>query len=192
MSSDKVHIVFRLKGNPVADKFYYQRDGTQLVEGRHVPVPEITFDVRAPLTLHARPFAVSVRDRWRRVFGDRYDIYIEAPDGTGPLLEHREVTQTPSQERVPMRAGDVLIVPGQPPRNGFYIRFPNTPIESLWSETAEEVYKKLLDHPLSGELIPLAEKFIPPPEHITTPAEVQAALLRERLGNRRVRPGDQG
>jgi hypothetical protein len=190
MSSDKVHIVFRLKGNPVADKFYYQRDGTQLVEGRHVPVPEITFDVRAPLTLHARPFAVSVRDRWRKVFGNQYDIFIEAPDGTGPLLEPREVAQAPAPDRVPHRAGDVLIVPGNPPRNGFYIRFPNTTIESLWSESAEEVYKKLLNHPLSGELIPLAEKYLAPSEPIVDPREIQRSLKTERYG--RIRRPDLG
>ncbi len=181
--SDTVHIVFRLKGRPTAEKLYYQRDGSQFVEGgRYAPMPEITSDVRAPLTLHARQFAVSVRDRWRKVFGNNYDIFIEAPDGTGPLLEPREVTEAPVPDRVPMHVGDVLIVPGQPPRNGFYIRFPGTSVESLWGETADGAYQKLTEHPLAAELIPLAEKFVPPPEPVIDPREVQRKLQTERYG----------
>jgi hypothetical protein len=179
--SDKVHIVFRLKGRPAAEKFYYQRDGSQFVEGgRYAPMPEITADVRAPLTLHAREFAVAVRDRWRKVFGNNYDIYLESPDGTGPLLEAREVTEAPVPDRVPMHVGDVLIVPGNP--KGFYIRFPQTSIESIWGETADACYQKLVEHPLAVELMPLAEKFVPPPEPVVDPREVQRALKTARYG----------
>jgi len=106
-------------------------------------------------------------------------------DSTAP-----PAAQTPVAERVPHHAGDVLIVPGAD--RFWYIRFPGSPFESIRGENPDECYRKLIGHPRSAEMMPLAEKFIPPPERIVTPAEVLEALRRERIGNRRVRPGDQG
>jgi hypothetical protein len=130
--------------------------------------------------------------RCRILCGLGYDAHVITQSG---IQLYDDVTQPPTlkapeQDRIPMHVGDVLIVPGQPPRNGYYVRFPQTAFESLWGETADAAYQKLVEHPLAAELIPLAEKFVAPPEPIVTPEQVQAALQRERYGNRRIRPGD--
>jgi hypothetical protein len=91
--------------------------------------------------------------------------------------------------RVLIREHGFQLAPN-PPRNGFYVRFPQTTFESLWGETADEAYQKLIENPRANILMPLAEKYVSPPEHITTSAEVLLALEREKYGNRRMRPGD--
>jgi hypothetical protein len=101
-------------------------------------------------------------------------LYSEATASPAP--------QVPIQDRGPMHVGDVLIVPGNPPRRGYYIRFPQTEFESLWGESAAEAYQKLIDNPRASILIPLAEKYVAPSEPIATP---------ETIPSYRIRPGSQ-
>jgi hypothetical protein len=117
----------------------------------------------------------------------RWDAHVVTPAGV-VLFDDviaPPVAEAPAQDRVPMHVGDVLIVPGNPPRNGFYIRFPGTSLESIWGSTADDVYKKLVEHPRAAELMPLAERFVPPPEPVVDPRELQRKLQAEKYGRLR-------
>jgi len=116
---------------------------------------------------------------------------IETPSGA---VLYEETLTTPSPVKTPdpqnMTVAGILIVAGNPPRGGFYIRFPGTQIESLWGSTPEETYQRLLDHPLSADLIKVAEKYIAPEPPIVDPREIQRSLQFERRG--RIRRPDLG
>jgi hypothetical protein len=105
------------------------------------------------------------------------------------IILYSEATAPPppqapkSTERVRMHVGEILIVPGGPPRRGYFIRFPETEFESIWGSDASEAYQKLIENPRASILIPLAEKYIAPPEAIVPPEAAQIPRLRP--GSRR-------
>lgn len=120
-----------------------------------------------------------------------WDAHILEP-ATGALLFEEAVqrftptTPTPSsEERTPMFVGNVLIVPAS--LNRWAIRFPNSGFESLYSDTPDDVYRKLAEHPRFAELVKFAEKYIAPPEPVIDPQEVARQMQFERHG--RLRPG---
>lgn len=94
--------------------------------------------------------------------------------------------QAPAPERVPHHAGEILIVPGAD--RFWYIRFPASPFESIKGVNPDDCYRKLIEHPRSAEMVPLAERYVAPPEHIVTPTEIKEAIRKERTKN--LRPGD--
>jgi hypothetical protein len=126
----------------------------------------------------------------RKLRANNYDAHIITPGGI--LLYEEELKSSlqnaEPEDRVPHQCNGILIVPGNPTH--WYIRFPNSAFESIRGNTPDECYQKLIENPRANILMPLAEKYVAPPEHITTPAEVLQALEREKYGNRRMRPGD--
>jgi hypothetical protein len=93
-------------------------------------------------------------------------------------------------ERQNMTIAGLLFVVGNPPRNGYCLRFPGTAIESLWAPTPEEVYQRLLDHPLAADLTKAAEKYNPPPE---PPVDIEALKRQIQFARHgRIRPADLG
>lgn len=103
-------------------------------------------------------------------------------DATAPPSEQRQ-----SSERGNMTIAGLLFVLGGPPRNGYWLRFPGTEIESLWGATPEEVYQRLMDHPLADRLLPQAEKYVASPEPPVDVEALKRQLTFARHG--RIRPG---
>jgi hypothetical protein len=135
--------------------------------------------------LMSREFAVPLCRDLRRA---DWEARIITPNG---IVLYEQETAPPSnnskpQDRVPHHVGGILIVPGNP--RGWYIRFPNSAFESIFGETPDECYRKLIEHPRSAELQRHAERFVAPEEPLVTPAQVMQAVERERYRN--LRPGD--
>jgi hypothetical protein len=112
-----------------------------------------------------------------------WNARVVRPDG---VVLYEEETAPPQQkpksaERLTHRAGSILIVPGAV--RGFYIRFPNRPIESIYGDTPQECYDKLVAHPEFAELSQFAEQYVPAPEPVVPPET--APVSRLRPGSRR-------
>jgi hypothetical protein len=137
--------------------------------------------------LMSRDFAVPLCRNLRQA---DWQARIVTPNGI-VLYEEQTAPPPPSnyvkpQDRVPHYVGNLLIVPGNP--NGWFIRFPGTAFESIFAETPDECYRKLIDHPRSSELQRHAEKYVVPEVPPVTPVQVLQAIERERYRN--LRPGD--
>jgi hypothetical protein len=131
--------------------------------------------------LMSRDYAVVLA---RKLNANGWNTHVITPEN---IILYSEATacpvpQAPLQDRGPMHVGNILIVPGNPPRRGYFIRFPQSEFESLWGETAAEAYQKLIENPRATILIPLAERYTAPPDPITTPGT--APISRFRPGNR--------
>ena len=87
----------------------------------------------------------------------------------------------PTPERIPMTVpgSGILIVPVNP--RGWYVRFPNTPFESIFADTAAAAYQKLIEEYPSR--IPHAEKCPMEPEPFPQPQ------LQQPQPQSRLRPG---
>lgn len=118
-----------------------------------------------------------------------WDAHILDPS-TGSLLYEEAVARfdpapTPKDERAAMFVGNILIVPGNP--RGYFIRFPGQNLESIFGNTADEAYQKLIEHPQANTLIPLAERYIAPD---IQPIDPQGVARQEQFARHgRLRPG---
>jgi hypothetical protein len=160
------------------------RDGARYYLGTFVDDPRARGNVLPQLLpassvrqswLGSRDRAVSLVKELRQ---HSWDAHILDP-GTGSLLYEEAVQRygapTPaSEERVPMQRAGILIVPGNP--RGYFIRFPGQSIDSIFGNTADECYQKLISHPQAKTLLPLAEKYVEPTETHTEPAIPRARL----------------
>jgi hypothetical protein len=178
MSADtRVRIVIDWQG---VRYFFVRMDGT-------VPNVEPPERVRNAALL-SREVAVAV---CRKLREGGWQASVVTPSGVilyeEAIAPHSPVNQP--GDRTPMHCAGVLIVPGNPPRGGWWVRFPNTTFESLWGETPEAVYEALTGHPQYAKLKDFAERYTAPEPPPVDPAELQRQFQRERYGSARIRPG---
>jgi hypothetical protein len=106
------------------------------------------------------------------------------------LDEVEEPVEFAPDNRLPVYddVSGVRIVPGA--AGAWYIRFPNSPYESIRGITAEETLKKYNEHPQHLELSRWVERYVPPVEPPVDPREIQRQFEREQMNGRRLRIGD--
>jgi hypothetical protein len=97
----------------------------------------------------------------------------------------------PVDNRVPVYDDTtfIRIIPGA--GGQWYLRFPNSPHESIRGASPEEVLDKFQSHPWHLELEKFAERYVPSAEEPVDPRELQRQFEREQTNGRRTRPGDQ-
>lgn len=119
---------------------------------------------------------------------------IEIVSSSGIVLFAEETKPSPPDgepdRRVPVFDQDTLIriVPGA--ANTWWIRFPNSPYESIRGNSPEECFDKFLHHPWHGVMEPKAERYVPPAIPPVDPREIIRQIEREQMNGRRMRIGD--
>jgi hypothetical protein len=81
----------------------------------------------------------------------------------------------------------IRIVPGA--AGQWYVRFPNSPHESIRGASPEEVLDKFQSHPWHLELEKFAERYVQPVVEPVDPHELVRQIKIELLNGRRPRPG---
>jgi hypothetical protein len=178
-------------------RFYYSRE----IEARDrynvaCTQPFFDEDVRKARRLNTPTEACARRDSFKRMWPTSR-FFIESCAGGDILFEDRssEVSRTEAPTaRKNYHVDGILIVAGQ--SSNYYIRFPNSPFESLRGETPDEVYGKYLEavalRPILAEYV---EKYQTPEmsdaEFIAQIEETKRAIQQARFAPGRRRPGNE-